>query len=114
MAASLAGLGWIGKSCLLITDDRGPRVRWGTILTNAPLKTGIPVKPKCGKCVKCVDGCPGGAFTGKDFTPSEPRDSRMIATKCFNYLKERENKIGTRTCGLCVYVCPWGQKGGKK
>ncbi len=28
MAAHLAGLGWIGKSCLLVTPDRGPRVRW--------------------------------------------------------------------------------------
>lgn len=39
MAAHLAGLGWIGKSCLLITAEVGPRVRWVTILTDAPLKT---------------------------------------------------------------------------
>jgi epoxyqueuosine reductase QueG len=114
MAASLAGLGWIGKSCLLITDGRGPRVRWGTILTNAPLITGNPVKPKCGKCIKCVEICPAGAFTGRDFIPSEPRESRMIAKKCFDYFDERESKIGARTCGLCVYICPWGQKGAKK
>ena len=37
MVARLAGLGWIGKSCLLVTPQAGPRVRWATILTDAPL-----------------------------------------------------------------------------
>ncbi|MDI6725262.1 MAG: epoxyqueuosine reductase, partial [Methanobacterium sp.] len=48
LAANLAGLGWIGKSCLLITPEAGPRVRWSTVLTDAPLKvTGKPVESKC-------------------------------------------------------------------
>jgi len=33
LAANMAGLGWIGKGCLLITPKAGPRVRWTTILT---------------------------------------------------------------------------------
>ena len=37
LAAHLAGLGWIGKSCLLITPQVGPRVRWVSVLTEAPL-----------------------------------------------------------------------------
>jgi len=44
LAANLAGLGWIGKSCLLITPEAGPRVRWATVLTDAPLTiTGEPM-----------------------------------------------------------------------
>ena len=35
--AYLSGFGWIGKNCLLITPDNGPRVRWTTVLTDAPL-----------------------------------------------------------------------------
>ena len=35
-AASLSGLGSIGKSGLFISDKFGPRVRLGTILTDAP------------------------------------------------------------------------------
>ena len=40
LAASLSDLGWIGKSCLLITPKYGPRVRFGTILTNTSPDSG--------------------------------------------------------------------------
>ncbi|MFC1939172.1 4Fe-4S double cluster binding domain-containing protein [Chloroflexota bacterium] len=108
LPASLAGLGWIGKSCLLITPDRGPRVRWGTVLTNAPLEAGAPVETRCGTCRECVEACPVGAFTGRDFVPSEGREMRMMAQKCHDFLTERRKTIGANTCGMCVYVCPWG------
>ena len=39
LAAHLAGLGWIGKSCLLVTPEAGPRARWATVLTDAPLES---------------------------------------------------------------------------
>jgi epoxyqueuosine reductase QueG len=68
LAAHLAGLGWIGKSCLLITPDHGPRVRWVSILTDAQLNpTGNSMKPRCGDCTACVDICPKNAFTGRIF-----------------------------------------------
>ena len=37
LVAHLAGLGRIGRSCLLLTPGAGPRVRLATVLTNAPL-----------------------------------------------------------------------------
>ena len=56
LAANLAGLGWIGKSCLFVTPEAGPRVRWATILTDAPLKiTGEPIESKCVDCNECVE-----------------------------------------------------------
>ena len=68
LAANLAGLGWIGKSCLLITPESGPRVRWSTVLTDAPLEaTGKPMEVQCGDCQDCVDICPPSAFTGRSF-----------------------------------------------
>ena len=110
MAANLAGLGWVGKSCLFITADRGPRVRWGTILTNAPLPaTGQPVANRCGKCQRCVAACPVQAFTGRNFVISEAREMRMSAQKCLDFLLERRRNIGVSACGQCVYSCPWGQ-----
>lgn len=66
LAAHLAGLGWIGKSCLLITPTAGPRVRYATVLTDAPLEsTGQPMQERCGECQECVKVCPVGAFTGR-------------------------------------------------
>ena len=95
LAAHLAGLGWIGRSCLLITPEVGPRVRWATVLTNAPL---------------AVTGQPMGAFTGRIFAEDEPRSARFDVFKCSERLGEAEKAIGVRVCGLCVYACPHGQK----
>ena len=55
LAAHLAGLGWIGRSCLLVTPTAGPRVRWSTVLTDAPLATGTPLDVRCGSCRQCVE-----------------------------------------------------------
>jgi epoxyqueuosine reductase QueG len=110
LAANLAGLGWIGKSCLLTTPSYGPRVRFATILTDAPLNAGSPIGQKCSDCMKCVNSCPAKAFTGASFNPSEPREVRFNAHLCRSYRKKREEKLGEGfLCGLCVYVCPYGQ-----
>jgi len=108
LAPHLAGLGWIGKSCMLITPKHGPRVVWGTILTNAPLfPTGTPMKSRCGSCHACVDICPACAYTGRTFDEAEPRESRFNPYACFKYIQENLSPKG-QTCGLCLYACPHG------
>ncbi len=110
LAANLAGLGWIGKSCLFVTPEAGPRVRWATILTDAPLKiTGEPIESKCVDCSECVDICPVNAFTGETFRENEPREARYDAKKCEEYLYNSKNDSEWTVCGLCVYICPHGK-----
>jgi epoxyqueuosine reductase QueG len=109
LSAHLSGLGWIGKSCLLITPKYGPRVRFATVLTDAPLEAGRLMRNECGDCSECVDICPPGAFTGVAFDPSEPRDVRFRAHQCRDYTQRRQNQLGEGLCGLCVYVCPYGR-----
>jgi epoxyqueuosine reductase QueG len=108
LAAHLAGLGWIGKSCLLVTPERGPRVRWASVLTDAPLPTGEPMAQRCGDCTICVEACPPSAFTGRNFYPGEPRSMRFEAAKCSAYQQGAKPDFGPILCGMCVYACPHG------
>jgi len=103
LAAHLAGLGWIGKSCMLLTDRFGPRVRFVSVLTDAPLKTGSVIERACGKCHVCVDACPVKAFTGAEFRADEPREKRFDVFKCSEYRREHP-------CGICVSSCPMGSR----
>jgi epoxyqueuosine reductase len=43
--ATLAGLGWIGKSSLLVSSDHGPRIRLAAMLTDDPFQADTPVVP---------------------------------------------------------------------
>lgn len=107
LTAHLAGHGWIGKNCMLITPEAGPRVRWITILTDAPLPvTGTPIDVNCGDCTECVDICPVSAITGAPFQKDEPREIRYDAGKCEKYLYDGAK---WEVCGLCVYICPHGR-----
>ncbi len=112
LAAHLAGHGWIGKSCMVITPEAGPRVRWTTILTDAPLPvTGSSTAQICGECQECVDICPVSAFTGAPFKEDEPREIRYDAGKCQKYLNDDAK---WEVCGLCVYICPHGRNNRQK
>lgn len=63
--ATRAGLGWIGKSCLLVTKQYGSAVRISSLQTDAPLPADKPVNESlCGKCGICVQKCPAKALTG--------------------------------------------------
>jgi epoxyqueuosine reductase len=110
LAAHLAGLGWIGKSCLLVTPDHGPRVRWVTVLTDAPLApTGSPMESRCGDCTACVDVCPAQAFTNRLFHKDEPREARFNADLCDRYFRDLEKSGRPPVCGMCLYICPHGR-----
>ncbi len=58
--ATRAGLGWIGKSGLLVTKKYGSAVRLASVLTDAEFETGTPTDAsRCGDCRQCVDALPG-------------------------------------------------------
>ena len=101
LAAHLAGLGWIGKNCLFITPEFGPRVRLVTILTNAPLSPGRSMNEQCGKCTTCVINCPSHALKGIEFQPEDPLEVRFDNVVCNEYRR-------THPCGMCMAICPVG------
>ena len=116
--ATRAGLGWIGKSALLITREYGPAVRLITVLTDAPVMPGKPVdKSFCTKCTHCVDACPAHAHTGKNWEAGMPREALYNAFACREMARNLSQKLigeAVSICGLCITACPWTQKYLKK
>jgi epoxyqueuosine reductase QueG len=102
LTAHLAGLGWIGKSCLLLTPEFGPRIRFTTVLTDAPLSVGIKQEKKCGKCTACIDACPVNALKNVEFSADDDVEIRFDTAKCSEYRSKHP-------CGLCVSSCPIGK-----
>ena len=73
MAATSAGIGWVGKNGLLISPEHGPRLSLATVLTDAPLAADAPVEAsRCGACTLCRDHCPSGAITGAEWSRGNP------------------------------------------
>ena len=115
--ATKAGIGWIGKCALLVTEDYGPAIRFTAVLTNADLDVGVPItKSKCGKCEECKKICPAGAVFGKQWYPGLNRDDFFRALDCRDKITERGKVFGFTEgmCGLCLWACPWTQKRLKK
>lgn len=110
MIAHIAGLGWIGKNCLLITKDHGPRIRFSTVLTNAPLNTvNNPQNEQCNDCIECVNACPVKAIAGRNYVPGEGREERLDFLKCQKYFDMLKKTKKFAVCGMCLYSCPYGQ-----
>lgn len=111
--ARLAGLGWQGKSLLLVTPAFGPRVRLTSILTDMPLQPDSPLKNRCGTCTECTEACPAGAIKNVS-TESHyaTREEALHLDRCHHQLLEFQKlpEIGYTFCGVCIRVCPFGKK----
>ena len=111
--ARMAGLGWQGKSLLIINPEYGPRFRLTTILTDMPLIPDQPIKNRCGNCIECVKACPVSAI--KNVSTHSHYASRDVAVdlkKCYRKLLEFKVMpgIGSIICGVCIKACPYGKK----
>ena len=112
--ATRAGLGWIGKSCLLVTPQYGSAIRLSSLLTDAPLTCQAPIdQSRCGACQVCVKACPAGALKGtlwnKDIDRHEIFDREKCKKKQTEIMKARTG-IETDLCGQCFAVCPHTRK----
>lgn len=114
MLATRSGLGWIGKTDLLVSTDFGPRVRLASILLSRFVEpAGEPIaESRCGSCDACVRACPARAASGAPWRAGVDRDEFFDPFRC------RENcrmlarlRLGEdlSVCGICVSVCPRGK-----
>ena len=111
--ARMAGLGWQGKSLLLINPRVGPRLRLVTVLTDLDLPADQPLPNRCGDCEECAAACPAGAIKGVSFgrgysRPAEAWDAKRCTEKMIRDFSRRPG-VRPLICGLCIKVCPWGK-----
>lgn len=121
MAATRAGLGWIGKTDLMVTKKFGPRVRFVSILlkdeirkNEVPIEKSVKpiVKSRCGNCSICVDICPAKAGNGREWNINTDRDSFFNAYTCMKKCRELSLNflnISETICGICMKACPVGR-----
>ena len=96
--AVLSGLGYMGKSGLLISKNHGSMIRLGTIFTNLDLKAENNIlKNECGECKICISSCPAMAIG----------ENGVDRKSCSDYMKKAFQKIGRGSvCGICIKKCP--------
>ena len=106
IAAVRSGLAWIGRNNLAVNPDYGSRVRYATVLTDMPMKSGEPLDLGCGGCRDCIETCPAGSIR-------ETSDSYDMGS-CLEKLRwfSKTLNIGQYICGICVKACK-GPKGEK-
>ena len=111
--ATRAGMGWIGKCALLITEQFGSAIRITTVLTETELPAGKPIDTsRCDDCISCVEICPGKAPAGKNWQLGMYRDTFINIFACYEAIRDMTRKvdIDETICGMCIAACPWTRK----
>src|SRR6266403_580481 len=109
--AAQAGIGWHGKSTMLIDPALGTWFFLAEVLTTLELAADGPQHDRCGTCERCITAGPTGAITSPH---------RLDARRCISYLTiehkssiplELRPLIGDRIfgCDDCLDACPWNR-----
>ena len=109
--AAAAGVGWHGKSTMLLNRRLGTWFFLAEILTTLEFAPDPPQKNYCGRCTRCIDACPTGAITAPH---------QVDARRCISYLTIElkgpipvglRPMIGDRIygCDDCLDACPWNR-----
>lgn len=110
-AATLAGLGWIGKNGMLINGAYGPNLVWATILTNTRFNASRPqLLSLCYGCKLCEMACPVNAIKGVNWSRAMGNNQIIDFETCETYMTLNEERFGRPVCGICFLACPIGAK----
>lgn len=117
--AARAGLGFIGKNAMLISRRFGNWLFLAAILTRVEFEPDEPVKRTggeepgglCGKCTRCLEACPTGAFAAPGVVDARRCVSYQTIENRGVIPRELRAGIGGRIygCDTCLEVCPWNR-----
>lgn len=110
--AERAGLGWIGKNSLLLNRQLGSLTFIGTLMLNLELDYGTHVRPSCGTCTRCIDGCPTGAIVAPKIVDARRCISYQTIENRGEIPDSLKEPMGNRVfgCDACLDACPWNVK----
>lgn len=112
--AKVAGLGFIGKSGLLIHRGLGTWTLLGGLATDVDLgPCARPAVPDaCGTCTACLDACPTNAITAPNVVDAR----RCLVTWNIEEAGDARGDAAELTghgwaagCDVCQEVCPWNR-----
>jgi len=96
--AKAAGLGWQGRSLMIVSPRYGPVHRWIGVLTDMELRGDTAISNQCGDCALCIEECPAGALKLVEFDDHPAcREDVLDIGLC----------KGDDGCTECLSVCPW-------
>lgn len=110
VVAQRAGLGFIGRNGLLITEEFGTYVYLGEIITDIPFEPDAPGVFGCGDCMRCVTACPTGALLGNG--ELNPKVCLSFQTQTKGSMPEEfRKKMGhvIYGCDICQQSCPYNR-----
>jgi epoxyqueuosine reductase len=99
--AKTAGLGWQGRSLLIVSPEYGPLHRLIAVLTDMPLIPDEPIPSQCGDCSLCVDYCPPKSLTLVRFEDRPQSREQVLDIRTCR---------GDEACLVCLQVCPWARR----
>jgi epoxyqueuosine reductase QueG len=109
-AAVRAGLGEFGLNNVVVTAKYGPRIRWNSVITQAPLQASPLLDRKtCDglACEECIKQCPGGAMRP---LPSAAEQGLWLNPPArTDWAVCRQTRLATDCMGRCLRVCPTGR-----
>jgi len=108
--AEKAGIAWIGKSTMAISQSLGTYTFLATLITDLELTPDTAHVDRCGSCTACLDACPPKAFVAP---------YQLDSNKCITYWNvEHRKPLQDNTpdfagwvagCDICQEVCPWNK-----
>jgi epoxyqueuosine reductase len=109
-AAAQAGLGWIGRNAMLITQEHGSYFFIGTLVTSLENDIGTgSAADRCGTCTRCIAACPTDAILPNRTVASE----RCISYATIEHRGPLDPHLAAHLegnafgCDICQEVCPW-------